>query len=181
MAQAVPFIAAAQAVYSGYTGYQNARAERDEARANARESYAAARRAADAGALNELAVRRQGRQAMGALRAALGQAGIGYGGSARDIMRESAGNAEYDAMIARYEGLVEARGYTAEGMAYDAAASNAKRAATGAVLGGVLGTVGSVAQWKAGKTADAAAKGLRSEQKKTIRNTWPVRPSVRVK
>lgn len=179
MAQAVPFITAAQAVYSGYTGYTNARAEQDEARANAREAYAAARRAADAGALNEEAVRRQGRQAMGSLRAAIGQAGIGYGGSARDIMRESAGNAEYDAMIARYEGLVEARGYTAEGMAYDAAESNAKRAAGAAVLGGVLGTAGSVAQWKAGKQASAQADTLRREQARTIRRTWPVRPRLR--
>lgn len=48
--------------------------------------------------------RRQNRQFLGAQRAALAQAGIGVEGSAYDIARQSAINAELDALNIRYEG-----------------------------------------------------------------------------
>jgi hypothetical protein len=58
--------------------------------------------------------RRQARQVMGRQRAAVAQAGIGWGGSALDIMEESATFAELDALTIRYEGDLKAKGLLAE-------------------------------------------------------------------
>lgn len=54
--------------------------------------------------------RRANRQFLGTQRAALAQAGIGVDGSAYDIARQSAVNAELDALNIRYEGQLRAKG-----------------------------------------------------------------------
>jgi hypothetical protein len=54
--------------------------------------------------------RRQARQFLGGQRASLAQAGIGLTGSAYDINRQSAVNAELDALNIRYEGQLAAKG-----------------------------------------------------------------------
>jgi hypothetical protein len=79
-----------------------------QANANALTQQAEAEsRAANA---REEAQRRQNRQFLGAQRAALAQAGIGLNGSAYDVARQSAINAELDALNIRYEGQLAAKG-----------------------------------------------------------------------
>jgi len=58
--------------------------------------------------------RRQAREVLGRQRAAVAQASIGFGGSALDIMEESATLAELDALTIRYEGDLKAKGLLAE-------------------------------------------------------------------
>lgn len=55
---------------------------------------------------SQLAQRRGARQFLGTQKAAIAQAGIGSGGSAADVVRESAANAELDALNLAYEGRV---------------------------------------------------------------------------
>jgi hypothetical protein len=55
----------------------------------------------------EEAQRREARQLMGAGRAAIAQSGVGFGGSSADIMKQSATNAELDALNIRYAGTIE--------------------------------------------------------------------------
>ena len=62
-----------------------------------------------AGAREE-AHRRETRQFLGTQRAALAQAGVGLNGSTYDVARQSAVNAELDALNIRYEGQLAARG-----------------------------------------------------------------------
>jgi hypothetical protein len=66
-----------------------------------------------AGAREE-AQRREAGQVLGAQRAAFAQSGGGMGGSAADVMQQSATNAELDALTLRYEGELRARGLEAE-------------------------------------------------------------------
>lgn len=119
----------AAANYNASIMDQNARIERDQA--NQREE----------------AQRREARQVLGAQRAAFSQAGVGLGGSAADVMAQSAANAELDALTLRYEGEMKARGLmaSAEGERYQGQvagmnASSARTAgymnAAGSILGG---------------------------------------------
>lgn len=85
--------------------------------------------------------RRQARQLLGKQRAAVAQAGIGWGGSALDIMEESATLAELDALTIRYEGDLKARGLLA--------GAEADRFAGGVAM----------AQGKAAKTASYISAG----------------------
>lgn len=80
--------------------------------------------------------RRQARGLLGRQRAAVAQAGIGFGGSALDVMEDSANKAELDALTIRYEGDLRSRGLLAdaESERYEAevalvAGKNAKKAA----------------------------------------------------
>jgi hypothetical protein len=54
--------------------------------------------------------RREARQLLGAGRAAIAQSGIAMSGSAADIMKQSATNAELDALNIRYAGTIERMG-----------------------------------------------------------------------
>jgi hypothetical protein len=60
---------------------------------------------------DEYAVRREGRQALGTMAASMAQAG---GGQDRGILRQSAANAELDALNIRYGGKMRASGLMAE-------------------------------------------------------------------
>lgn len=54
--------------------------------------------------------RRESRYLLGAQRAAIGQSGVGFGGSSADIMRQSSAAAELDALNIRYAGDIERLG-----------------------------------------------------------------------
>lgn len=86
--------------------------------------------------LREEQQRRQSRGLLGKQRAAVAQAGVGFGGSALDVMEDSANKAELDALTIRYEGDIRSRGLLAdaEGDRYAAEVAivkgkNAKKAA----------------------------------------------------
>lgn len=109
---------AAIAAYGVYQGGKNAeamakgQAQADEYNAEIdRQNAVAAQQQANA---REEAQRRLARQALGEQRAALSQAGIGLSGSAADIYRQSATNAELDALNIRYEGGLQTRGLLAQ-------------------------------------------------------------------
>lgn len=78
--------------------------------------------------------RRNAAQQLGLLNAAAAQSGIGTQGSAATVSRESAINAEMDALNIRYEGTVERRGLLAQsklsGYQAQGARMNAKTAKT---------------------------------------------------
>jgi hypothetical protein len=113
--------AAASAVIGAYGIYQGGKnaeamakgqAQADEYNAEIdRQNAVAAQQQANA---REEAQRRVARQALGEQRAALSQAGIGLSGSAADIYRQSATNAELDALNIRYEGGLQTRGLLAQ-------------------------------------------------------------------
>jgi hypothetical protein len=54
--------------------------------------------------------RRESRQLLGTQRAAIGQSGVGYGGSSADIIRQSTVSAELDSLNVRYAGDLERMG-----------------------------------------------------------------------
>lgn len=95
----------------------------------------------------EEAQRREARMILGSQRAALSQAGIGSGGSAADVMQQSATNAELDALTLRYEGDMRSRGLMigaeqeryqgrVAGMNSKAAVKQGYMQAAGSILGG---------------------------------------------
>ena len=60
------------------------------------------------GVTRAIAQERRGRELLGKQRAAVGQAGIGWEGSAEDVMRESSTMAQLDAMSTFYESELQA-------------------------------------------------------------------------
>lgn len=58
----------------------------------------------------EEATRRQSAEFLSKQSAAIGESGIGFGGSSADLIRQSAIDAELDALNVRYEGMSRARG-----------------------------------------------------------------------
>jgi len=60
--------------------------------------------------LDESAQRRQGRQELGVINAQFSEAGGGMGGTAADVARQSAVNAELDALNIRYGGELRGQG-----------------------------------------------------------------------
>lgn len=83
-------------------------------RANARALEEQARVALDQGREDEYAQRREARLQLSKQAASLAQAGIGYGGTAANVMRESHINAELDALNYRYRGVSRARALLTE-------------------------------------------------------------------
>lgn len=67
--------------------------------------------------VQEQTQRQQGREFLGRQQAAIGAAGIGYGGSAGREVEQSATNAELDALSTRYRGQFTAYGYNTEATA----------------------------------------------------------------
>lgn len=80
------------------------------AKANAKMMEIEAGAARAQGSARQEAQRRRARELLGAQRAAIGQAGIGWGGSAQDVMEQSAVNAELDTLNIGYEAELQARG-----------------------------------------------------------------------
>lgn len=108
--------------------------------------------------------RRQARQVLGKQRAAVAQAGIGFGGSALDIMEQSATFAELDALTIRYEGDLKAKGLLAEaeydkysGQVAMAMGKAQKKAAYVSAAASMLsGAAGAYKGFSAGSTAGTA-------------------------
>ena len=126
MAQMIPMAIAA---YSAYSQNQNANSNADVMRNEAKATW-------QQGVEAENYQRRAGREAMGRSAAAIGQAGIGTGGTAAAEMDQAQTNIELDALNARYKGIFTAYGYTQE-------ADNYKRKAQQALAAGALNVGGS--------------------------------------
>jgi hypothetical protein len=114
----------AVAAYSAYSQNQTANANADVMRNEARATW-------QQGVEAENLQRRMGREAIGRSAAAIGQAGIGTGGTAAAELEQSQVNNELDALNARYKGIFTAYGYNQE-------AENYKRRASSALIGGAL-------------------------------------------
>lgn len=93
----------------------------------------------------EDAQRRQARMVLGQQRAALAQSGGGMGGSAADIMQQSAMNAELDALTLRYEGELRARGLNAQAEGERYMGRQAQRASYFSAAGSILSGAGKIA------------------------------------
>jgi hypothetical protein len=94
---------------------------------------------------------------LGQQRAAIAQAGVGLGGSALDIMEQSADRAELDALTMRYEGDLRSKGLlaAAEGARYEgrvarAAGENAMKGAYLSAGASLLSAAGSYKYYSAG-------------------------------
>lgn len=92
------------------------------------------------GNLREEAQRRKASQVAGQQAAAIAQSGGGMGGSAADIMRESAINAELDAMTIRYESELKSKGLKNQAAGEQYAGEVARQAGYYNAIGSVLNT-----------------------------------------
>lgn len=104
-------------------------------RANAKALESQARVALEQGREDEYAQRRAARFELSKQAASIAQAGIGYGGTIANVMRESHVNAELDALNYRYRGLTKARSLLTEAKI----TRNESRLTAGAELLGAIG------------------------------------------
>lgn len=121
---AVAGAAAAESSAEAQSSADNARAQ--AAQTNATIAQNNARNAQMVSNANEEAQRRKSAAQLGEQRAGLLQAGIGADGSAADVIAQSAGNAELDALNIRYQGQLQANNYLNQGQG-DLAQANADR------------------------------------------------------
>lgn len=96
--------------------------------------------------LDEEAQRRDARRFLGTQRAAVGQAGIGYGGSVADLLEDSAVQAELDALNIRYGGELQATDILNQANMSDTEARILKANAKSAKRAGVMGAATSLLQ-----------------------------------
>lgn len=139
MAAALPVIAAVASFAGSIMSAQN-QAENYNRQAQAEEYNAAVNRQAAANALasanaNEEAKRRENAMKIGAQKAGLIESGLDItSGTGADLVKQSALNTELDALNIRYQGALQAKGYTDQAglnlMNASASRANAK-AATG--------------------------------------------------
>lgn len=108
MPQAIPFILAAgaatvQSVQADQSGQYNSSVLQRQARIVQAQGYQ-----------DEAAQRRQANQVLGVQEASFSEAGGGLGGTAAGVVRQSAVNAELDALQLRYNGLLRGSGLLAQ-------------------------------------------------------------------
>jgi hypothetical protein len=160
-AAAVPLIIGATAfkaigeIHQGQAQSAALQSQAAGSRYNAAVSRDQARQALQVSSAQQMQLRREQRQAAGRQRAAAAQAGIGEGGSARDVLEQSQTLAELDVLNVAYDGMLRARGYSTQSdmdefsaRAYLAQAKNVRKAsylnAIGTVLAGSYAASGSL-------------------------------------
>lgn len=135
LALAAAAVQAVGAIQAGNAAQAEAQARANANRYNAQVKQMQARVAAQQANAKEEQQRRAGRAFQSKQMAALAQAGIGFGGSALDLIDDASNKAELDALTIRYEGTLQTKGLLAEaeGEMYQAdvnimAGKNAKKA-----------------------------------------------------
>lgn len=143
-------LAAGGAALSAVGQYQQGRAAQNAANFNAAQMEREATIARQQGGAREEAQRRRAREVLGTMRASIGQAGIGWGGSAADIYDQSATNAELDALNIRYESDLQSMGLMNQAALTRYEGKMAKRA----------GTIGAVSSLLTGAALYGASGGF---------------------
>jgi hypothetical protein len=143
-------VSAAGAIQSSRAQSASYKSQADAARYNAEVNMGNATAAETAASANELAMRRQNDQRMGAMRAQAAESG-GFTGTNLEVLNQSATNMELDALNTRYRGQMEARGMLAAANLdeYQArgADMNARSSITGGYLGAAASALGSVSNY----------------------------------
>lgn len=151
---ALPFliggVAAMGSLMKGIGEAQQLSAQADAAKYNAAVLRQQSDQALRTSAAEEATQRRQAEQVLGTQRAAIAESGLGFGGSAADVMRESRIEAELDALNIRYKGQLESRNLLSAAALEKYKAATARRqvplayvgAGTSALSEGVSGYVG---------------------------------------
>jgi len=122
----------------------NSRAQAAAAQTNATIAQQNAHNTLAVSSANEDAQRRKSAYALGQQRASLLSAGIGAEGSAADVLAQSTGNAEMDALNIRYQGQLQAANYQNQSLMANAQSSAALRSAANAEDAGTLGAATSL-------------------------------------
>jgi len=150
-------VSAVGAIQQGMAAQAQGKAAQDAANYNATLRQQQATLELQQSGAREEQARRGSRQVLGQQRAALAQAGVGLGGSALDIMEQSADRAELDALTMRYEGDLRSKGLlaAAEGARYEgrvarAAGENAMKGAYLSAGASLLSAAGSYKYYSAG-------------------------------
>jgi len=173
-------IGAIGAIRAGNVAQQQAEAQAAADRANAAQAEQNAQISLQQAAAKESQQRVQARQVLGAQRAAIAQNDIGWGGTAADIMSQSAASAELDALNIRYQGDIEARGFRYQSAmdTYNAkqaqiAGANAKTSSYFNAAGSILGAGGSVATVSALRPAGTSGAGAQLGSGSYTGNLFP--------
>ena len=125
---------------NAYVGYQNAKQKRKVASWNADMAFAQSWKTMEEGTAQELAMRRQANQVIGEQAAATAQSGIGYGGTAADLMKQSLVNRELDALTIRYKASTQAAMLRSQGEWDNYQAAGFRREGESAVIDSLTGT-----------------------------------------
>jgi hypothetical protein len=126
---------------------QQGQAQKQAADYNAQVANQNARAALDVSTQQQEEARRQGDLALGEATASIGQAGVGYGGSAAEVMRQNYINDSLNQLNIRYSGEAQAQGFRQQADLLKYEGSQAQTAgylgAGTALLSGTAGYLGS--------------------------------------
>ena len=126
MAAAIPFIAAAGAVFSAVGAISGGQAANRTAQYNAAIADRNAVVATQQASANEEAQRKLDARRMGTMRAGYGASGVTSDGSVLDVLGDSIAEAELNALNIRYEGQLSSQGYGDSATSQRAAGKNAR-------------------------------------------------------
>lgn len=131
--------ATASTVVSTVQNVQAANAAADAEEANAEISRQNAQVARDKAVAREIAVRRENRRILAQRSAAMAETGIATTGSAAAGFGQNAMLGEFDAILTRFGGDMESRGFNIDAMQASDRARNVRRTIPGTVISGALG------------------------------------------
>ena len=137
-------VSAIGAMDSADAAASNSRAQAQAAQTNATIAQDNAHNTLLVADANEEATRRKSAYAMSQQRASLLSAGIGTDGTVADLIGQSAGNAELDALNVRFKGHVDATNYLNQGNQFLAQAGAANASASNAEDAGMYGAATSL-------------------------------------
>ena len=144
---------------------QQGRAASAAASANAAMMRQEADSARAIGSARQEAQRRRAREILGQQRAAIGQAGIGWGGSAQDVLEQSATAAELDTLNIGYETELQARGLMSRASITEWEGKQQRKAANMMAATSLLSSVanygGGLSSIGAGRVGDGLGQGDR--------------------
>lgn len=143
-------VGAVGAINQGKVAAANANSQAAAARYNTQAEMQNATSAQQAASANEMALRRQNDQRMGAMRAGAAENG-GFTGSNLELLDQSATNMELDALNTRYRGQAQASGLMSQANldAYQArvASANARSDLTGSYFGAASQALGAFSNY----------------------------------
>jgi hypothetical protein len=131
-------VAAAGTAYGAYTTHQQAQASAAAERYNELMQERQAKEALKQSAAAEDQQRRGQRELLGRQTAAAVETGFDLSGTPRELLGQSAADAEYDALLTRYKGQLQASGLSADAALSKAQAAGDTRYGSAALTSGLV-------------------------------------------
>jgi len=162
-AQGVAATAAAATAVAAASAVSQRNTQKNIAEANAEAARKSAETERMQGTERQNALRRRIALITGTQNAAIAQSGTGFGGSAADVMKQSAINSEFDVLTTKYESELRARGFGVQAANEMFAGRRAAAAGRGEAIGSILSGAAQYGQYRGQRNSISSSPSLRTD------------------